>query len=201
MPNTPLSQSITSLLWYAGCTAAWLLLPAAIGGAGAADREHGAHTHGVSQLNLAVEGKDVEIELVSPASDIVGFEHAPETAPDKAAVTKATDLLGKGAAVFLFPADARCSLKEAAVRSTLEAAREPQRDDRAHGKKEDHGRETHAEFHVRYHFQCENPAALTHVDVKLFAHFAAMRELEVQALTGKGQSAQELTSESPRLKL
>jgi hypothetical protein len=198
MPITPLSQTIARLSWSAVCAAALLLAPVA---SGAAEREHGAHVHGVSQLNIAVEGKEVEIELVSPAADIVGFEHAPETEADKAAVKKAADLLGKGATVFLFPAEARCSLKEAAVRSTLDAAREPHGVGHAHGKKEEHGHATHAEFHVRYHFQCGNPAALTHVDVKLFEHFAAMHELEVQALTAKGQSAQELTPESPRLKL
>ena len=198
MPICSLSQPTARLSSLAVCAAALLLLPAA---GGAAEREHGAHVHGVSQLNFAVEGKDVEIELVSPASDIVGFEHAPETAADKVAVTKASDLLGKGAAIFLFPAEARCSLKEAAVRSTLEAARESHREGHAHAKKQEHGHEMHAEFHVHYHFQCANPAALTHVDVKLFEHFAAMRELEAQALTAKGQSAQELTPQSPRLKL
>jgi hypothetical protein len=200
MPISLVSQIVARVSWRAVFVAA-LLLPAAVGIAGAAEREHGAHVHGVSQLNLAVEGKDVEIELVSPASDIVGFEHAPETASDKATVKKASDLLGNGAAIFLFPDDARCGLKETAVRSTLDAAREPHGEGHTHGKKEERGHQMHAEYHVHYHFQCANPAALTHVDVKLFEHFTAMRELEVQTLTAKGQSAQELTPESPRLKL
>jgi hypothetical protein len=168
----------------------------------AADREHGAHAHGVSLLNVAVEGKDVEIELASPADDIVGFEHAPETASEKSAVARASDLLAKGGTIFLFPADARCVLKDATVQSTLEAARKSHREGRADGSKDpDHGIEMHAEFHVHYRFRCDDPAALSHVDVKLFEHFAAMREVEAQALTAAGQNAQELTPASARLKL
>jgi hypothetical protein len=180
--------------------AAGLLL--CIGAAGAADREHGAHMHGVSQLNIAVEGKTIEMELVSPASDIVGFEHAAKTDAEKKAVEQASETLSKGLTVFSFPADGKCAVEEVDVRSTLEATRETHHGGHAHDEKAPgHAPETHAEFHVHYHFHCENPAAVTYLDVKLFDHFKTMREIEVQALTTQGQRAQELTPGAARLKL
>jgi len=64
-------------------------LVVAAGPAASAEREHGAHEHGVGQLSLAVEGNTVEIEITAPGADIVGFEHAAETEADRAALTAA----------------------------------------------------------------------------------------------------------------
>ena len=41
------------------------------------DHEHGslgAHEHGVGRLNAALDGKTLELELESPAMNLVGFE-------------------------------------------------------------------------------------------------------------------------------
>ena len=56
-----------------------------------ADRHHDAHEHGVSKLNLVIEGKRLEMELGSPGSDIVGFEHAPATDADRKAIVDAAN--------------------------------------------------------------------------------------------------------------
>jgi Protein of unknown function (DUF2796) len=54
------------------------LFPAGIALADEAEhREHGPHVHGVAQLNVALDGNVLWIELNSPAMNIVGFEHAP----------------------------------------------------------------------------------------------------------------------------
>ena len=172
--------------------AALLLAPAA----GAADGEHAAHVHGVGKLNVAVDGQAVEIELITPGADIVGFEHAPETTEDKAVVEGAAATLKDGEGLFAFPPAAECRLEEAEVESPLldhdgEAAHE-------HG--EEHEGDAHAEFQAHYHFLCRQPDDLTHVDVRVFERFPAARELEVQAISARGQGATELTPSSARLK-
>ena len=103
------------------CSAAALLLAASGSVAWAAERQHGAHEHGVGQLNVAVEGEEVEIELVAPGADIVGFEHEAESDADKAAIAEATEVLADGNALFIFPAEAECKLEEAEVESGLAA--------------------------------------------------------------------------------
>ena len=39
----------------------------------------GAHVHGVSELNIVIEGNKIEIQLRTPAKNIVGFEHEAST--------------------------------------------------------------------------------------------------------------------------
>jgi hypothetical protein len=78
------------------CGLALFSVPAAAEGARHAD----AHVHGVSHLQIAVEGARVEIELRAPGADIVGFEHAAASDADKAAQEKALVRLRAPAALF-----------------------------------------------------------------------------------------------------
>ena len=175
-----------------------LILLALAADAAAAERERAAHVHGVARLNVAIEGQTVEMELMSPGADIVGFEHAPETAAQRAAVVSAAAALEDGAALFAFPPEAGCRLSRAEVESALL--------DRDHGEGEAHEpgaeveREAHAEFEAEYRFRCERPDRLSHVDVRLFELFPAARALVVQSISPRGQSAEELTPSSARLK-
>ena len=78
-------------------------------------RELGPHVHGHGTLNIAIEDKRVSMELEVPGMDIVGFEHAPSTADQKAAVDKATARLEKPLEVFSLPTAAGCTVAEAKV--------------------------------------------------------------------------------------
>ena len=188
------------------------------------DHIHDAHMHGVSRLNVAIEENTVEMELLSPGANIVGFEHAAETAEDKALVARATALLHDGETLFAFPSGAKCLLQAAEVESALieedhsdhdehethesdehtdEHADEHEtheNDEHADEHNDEHSDDAdHAEFHARYHFQCGQPEQLEHIDVKLFEHFPGTNELEVQTISPNGQGAYELTPASPRL--
>ena len=46
----------------------------------------GAHEHGVAKLNVVLDGNTLELELDSPAMNLVGFEHAASSDADKAKV-------------------------------------------------------------------------------------------------------------------
>jgi hypothetical protein len=162
--------------------------------AAAAEREHAVHAHGIGRLNLVVEVSTFLVELISPGADIVGFEHAAESAEDKSVVAAAVQALKDGEALFAFAPEARCRLEEAIVESTLIE------ESQAAGGTAREKAETHAEFHVRYRFDCKRPDRLTHLDVRLFERFPATHELEVQAVLSRGQKAGELTAASPRLR-
>ena len=152
----------------------------------------GAHEHGAMTLNLAQEGGRVEIELIAPGADVVGFEHAPKTDSQRATVREAANKLADGAALFAFPSAAACALAEAQVESPMiDAAK----------NNDDHGDpgEAHAEFHARYHFDCANAEALSHVDVGIFKAFPSTHEVEARTVTQSGQGARELTSGATRL--
>jgi hypothetical protein len=82
-------------------------------------RQHAAHEHGVGKINIAQEGKEIHIELDSPAANIVGFEHIPKTELDRDSLTKALALLKNGTRLFLFPNAAECNLIDTDVATPL----------------------------------------------------------------------------------
>ena len=90
---------VASLLMLTGVTAA----------------QQSAHVHGIATLNLAMEGDELEIEFVSPAGNIVGFEHEAVTAAERRAIRDAIKQLRKGNELFDLPLAASCSLQVAEV--------------------------------------------------------------------------------------
>ena len=77
--------------------------------------QQSAHVHGIATLNLAMEGDELEIEFVSPAGNIVGFEHEAVTAAERRAIRDAIEQLRKGNELFDLPLAASCSLHVAEV--------------------------------------------------------------------------------------
>ena len=155
-------------------------------------RHHEAHQHGQGQLNIAIEGNTLQIELQSPAMNIVGFEHAPNNEEQHHAIEHAAARLREGDKLFITPTSAGCTLLEVEMESSLLAGEEEH-------DHEEHEGEAHSDFDAEYRFGCSHPEALTQITVRLFATFPATEELEVQLLTGHGQSAAELSADNPQL--
>lgn len=182
-----------------------LMMAAAIGftGAASASGEHGAqdtHVHGAGALNVVVEGNDVIMELTLPGADVVGFEHKAESDRDVSAVHEALETLENAANVFVLPAAAGCEVVEAHAESSLIEERE------VHGHTDEHKHEAenekgHGDFGAIYEFTCATPDALKDIEVKLFVLFPSLEEVDVQAVTAKGQWAKELTPSDSRFLL
>ncbi len=81
--------------------------------------QHGAHEHGAALLNVALDGPDLVLEFISPAINIVGFEHAPSTNEQMELVEAAVDQLSDGEALFEVSARAKCQLTSTEVESEL----------------------------------------------------------------------------------
>ncbi len=153
--------------------------------------DHSAHQHGVGQLNVAIEPGQVEIELVSPADDIVGFEHAPDTEADRATVGDAVSKL-QGEDMFRFPDTAGCVLADSEIDSPL--LPDADHDEHKHGHKDD----DHAEFHAHYVFECSG-GSVDWLETGYFAAFPAAQTLRMQAIAPGGQHAAELTGARNRV--
>jgi len=80
----------------------------------AAERERDAHEHGTASLDIALDGDLLYLDLDSPADNVLGFEHAPSTDEQKAAVAEAESVLGTDG-VFVADAAAGCTLQEASI--------------------------------------------------------------------------------------
>ena len=175
-------------------------------GVGAAEqREHGAHVHDYGQLNLVLEGNRLDAELIVPGMDVAGFEHAPRDDQQRAAVDAAVTTLKDPDKIFALPAKAACAIESVEVESAMLGG-EHDHDDHAHDdhakEHDDHAHddeETHSEFHVTYSFRCSDPGSFDELGVRYFEHFERTKELEVQAVGPWGQTAGELTPDSPRM--
>jgi hypothetical protein len=177
-------------------------------------RHHEAHEHGVAHMNVAFEGNELYIEFISPAANIVGFEHPPRTREQKTAVMAAIKKLEAGEGLFVLPSGAGGRLIESKVHTDINSdsgretneTKSPEHDemnrDAGHeAEKHDHEKhqhgddhERHSEFKAEYHFMCKNPQKLSYVDVMLFSVFPGIEYIEVQLLTGSRQTALELTA-------
>ena len=163
-------------------------------------RHHDAHEHGVGTLNIALEANELIIMLESPAMNIVGFEHAPRTEDEHAAVDKAMQRLEDGVRMFQIPVAARCRLESAEVHTPIMDGDEHEDEHHDAHHEDDHGHETHSDVTATWQFSCAQPAKLTNVRVRLFEHFSLTERLQVQFVTESGQGAVQLGASQPVLR-
>lgn len=144
-----------------------------------------AHSHGEGQLKLAVEGKNLHIEIEIPAHDILGFEHAPKTDEQKAAIKQAAALFSDSTKVFEFSPAAKCAPQgQPQVTSAITDSKEG-----------------HNEFSAKYVFSCEDTSKLTQLKILIFSRFTSLHKLKASAATEQQQTSQDLSPKNSVLKL
>ena len=190
-------------------------------------RQFGAHEHGVGILNIAQEGAGIQIELDSPAVNIVGFEHAPNSEEEHETLDSALAKLRDGTALFILPGEAGCRLMSADAKTPLadheggeahsvdthdDQHHEAHHEEGEHHNSHDHGGEegeheeghehevAHADIDATWHFTCEQPDRLDRVGVRLFDVFPRTQRLQVQYITEKQQGAASLDASQPEVR-
>ncbi len=171
------------------------------------DHEHGslgAHEHGVARLNAALDGQTLELELESPAMNLVGFEHAASTDADKAKVAAVRAQLEKPLALFSLPPAAGCVVAQQELESPLFGDKPEDHDEDHDDAKDANGHEhhhEHSEIHAHYQFTCATPGALKSLDLAgVFKTFPATQKIQVQLISPSGQQGMEATSKAASLK-
>lgn len=170
------------------------------------DHEHGslgAHEHGVARLNVALDDKTLQVELESPAMNLVGFEHVASSAADKAKVAAVHATLEKPLALFSLPKAAECVVGLLELESPLFGDKPDEDDhDHDHAKGTDEHHHDHSEIHAHYQFTCATPTALKHLDLsQIFKTFPATQKIQVQLIAPSGQQGVEATPAAAVLKL
>ena len=158
--------------------------------------EHGsldAHEHGAARLNVVLDGQALELELESPAMNLVGFEHAATSDADKAKVAAARSQLQDPQALFGLGAGA-CTLSETELESALFE------DDEHEEHHADEADSEHSEIHAHYQLDCKKPGELKQLNLsELFERFPATEKIQVQLIGPSGQQGVELTPAKPSL--
>lgn len=184
-------------------------------------RQMGSHEHGVSTLELAIDGNVVEMNLTSPGADIVGFEYAASTADDKDAVEAAIRMMLTPENIVALPDAAECRLSEVLAHLHGDDHGEEGHEDHEDEEHEDHGEEDHddhaeedghddhadedgaehSEFHARYIFACEHTDELTEIALPFFEAFENAQEIEATYITDAGAGVAEIERDAPTLDL
>lgn len=138
------------------------------------EHHHEAHVHGKAQLNLAMDGNRFEVELMSPAMNVLGFEHEARTEAQKESVHAAKEALSKAENVILIHGGS-CELGKQEVSMP------------EHGE---HGE--HADITAHYYFNCAKPDEVSGLNVMLFDHFSGFEHVNVQWALSSGQGALEI---------
>ena len=154
-----------------------------------AQRHADAHVHGVGQLNLAIEGQQVYLELAIPGFDILGIESISSDA-QREALSKAVQALQQPD-LWGFTDAAGCRLQTVSVTTDSHAQGHDH-----HGGQARH-QSTHMDFAATYVYQCAQPKQLRHISTRLFDRFPHSAALKVQGLTDAGQMARSMTRNQP----
>lgn len=150
------------------------------------------HEHGIARLDVAVGPGSVTLDLTIPLETLLGHERAPRSPAEIERATAAVARLRAGDALFLINASAGCVLESAELTSApLElgaSAAVP-------------AREGHADLDGHYAFRCRPGALAGALEVGLFNAFAALRRIELQVVTPKGQLKATLVRPASRVLL
>ena len=163
---------------------------------GAASLE--AHVHGLSELAIAMEGENLEIQFTSPAMNLVGFEHKASSQKDLSALESAASMLRQHKTLFLF-SGGRCDH----VKTLVDLSDLIESDDHEHAHQqsstehkhdEEHAQKnSHSEVVANYKYRCENIAQLSELTVDLFEIFPGILKMNAVWLKPLQQGAATLT--------
>ncbi|MBS1209277.1 MAG: ABC-type metal ion transport system, periplasmic component/surface adhesin [Proteobacteria bacterium] len=170
-----------------------LLLMAAFS---AAVRAEPAHVHGVAALDISVQGDTLRLALESPLDNLIGFEHAPSGDGEHAKVRTMARQLRQAWRWFVPNPEAACKLASVTLSSAVIAPVELGEPVTKTAPAASQAEPGHADLDAGFVFQCAHPLALKTMEVRLFDAFAGFRQIQVQSVTAKRQSAARLTPDA-----
>ena len=156
-----------------------------------------AHLHGQVDRTLAIEGNTIELNLESPAANIVGFEHPASTPEQHASVTRAKMILDMPQQLLTFIGTPCQSIAQEIDLSAVLKPAETHHKEEAHSEHQEHadeGHETHSEISARYQFHCDKGIKLTAIKVHLFDLFPRIKTVHTAWVSDTNQASTILTA-------
>lgn len=164
-------------------------------------QEPGKHIHGQAELNIAIEPGHLTLMLLSPLDNILGFEHAPRTAKEKAQVETAQQRLNHGDQLFALDDAASCKVEKIVSEDLHSHQRENNTAHHKHGHTS-HDNDTHTDAELNVDFACASGTTPQFVDASpLFDAFVRLQTLQVQIAGPNGQRGLTVPRTNPRIAL
>lgn len=149
-----------------------------------------AHVHGAAELLVVLEDAQLDIELRSPAMNLLGFESRARSPGQRARVESARASLANAAGLFQFDrgqcrllehtADFSSVVEEGAPRGGGHA----QEQEHHHAHQNAHG---HSDIEAHYSYRCEQPGRLETMSTAIPTLFPGIEALQVQWILGGRQ--------------
>ena len=154
------------------------------------------HEHGVARLDVAVDAGRVSIELDTPLDNLLGFERAPRTDAERDKATALVARLRAAEALFRIDPAAGCTLaKVDLVSAPLDLGKA------AAGVAVAAAASDHSDLNGHFEFRCKNGARAGFVELGLFDAFPALKRIELQVVTPRGQLKATLRRPASRVML
>jgi len=183
-----------------------------------------AHVHGLSELTIAMDATSIELQLISPAMNLVGFEHKASSKQDIAAVKQAELILGQHNSQFLI-AGGDCEHLSTSIDSDDLLESDNHHDDHDdhdkhndhddHEKHDDHDKhndhddhekyddhsehdqgETHSEMVASFSYTCKDTSKLSSLTLGLFASFSGIHKINTLWVTPSKQGSNMLSAKN-----
>lgn len=146
----------------------------------AAPEQHAVHVHGEAVLTVIIEHQGLHIELISPAVNIVGFEHEINSAQESQQVLNALRVLNDADNIFRFTGTS-CTQVHSKVVSPFAT--------KVGAAKVKSDFPEHKEFVASYQMECKGTQGERAMDVLLFESFSGLESIDVQWVADGKQAA------------
>ena len=170
-------------------------------------QELGSHVHGLTELNLVIANQNVQIEFISPAINLLGFERASNSPEENKLFNEVLEDL-QAAEWLLSDQLEECQMStpvfEAPEFGSHEMSEGHEEHEHEHDEHEheehEHEHETgdHADFRVQYLFECRS-APPSNFTVTAFDRFVGIEEISVRWIVGRQQGVSNLTPSNATL--
>lgn len=161
-------------------------------------QETGSHVHGLTELNIVVVSRDLQIEFVSPAINLLGFERQ-STSPEETELLNEVVSKLQTAEWLVGNTLDNCQMSTPVFEAPSFGGHEEHEDHEGHEGHEDEF-ETHADFRVQYLFNCLS-APPAEIVVTAFDHFNGIEEISARWIVGRQQGLSQLTRGNTLLSL
>ena len=150
-------------------------------------RQLGPHVHGVTTVDIALDGDVLDVAVSAPAINMLGFERPPQTAQERDHLARVLSAWRQPAG-WLQPADAAaCALTTATVQP--------------HGLDADQPHTGHADIDAHYRYRCSASGHLDHLDLHLTDRYPATHRVVVNLVLPDRQAQLSLEGDQFRVPL
>ncbi|TYC57262.1 DUF2796 domain-containing protein [Marinobacter sp. BW6] len=164
-------------------------------GSAFASNNPGAHQHGHAELQLAIDGNQVDLIFTSPAYNLLGFEHRARSDEQKALVNQVTNWLGQ--TPLTNTREGSCTVMNAVVHHQAGG------DDHGHNHGHDHDHpdeSSHSDFEVTQTLSCPDLKPSEALSTPITIRFPEIENLNVEWIWSGGQGSDRLGQGETRVR-